>query len=96
VATVAVMQTVTGLEPGTTYTVSFATNVVDRNAGFWGVMVDDVPYRAVDTRDGSGPAVWNLNSFDFTAAAGGSATVKFEVITREPGAVFKLDDVRLA
>lgn len=95
-ATARVIQAVPAelLDAGATYTVSFATNIVGPDAGFWGVMVNDQPYRTVDARDNAGPGVWNLNSFDYPHP-GGAATLKFEIITSEPGSVFKLDDVSM-
>lgn len=93
-ASARLIQTTGPLVAGATYTVTFATNIFDGNAGFWGVMVNNQPYRTVDARDQAGPGVWNVNSFDFVSQ-GGSAEVKFEVITSEPGAIFQVDRVTL-
>lgn len=94
-ATARLIQTVYNLEPDATYTLTFATNIAGPDAGFWGVMINGQPKRTVDARDNLGPGVWNVNSFDFVDDAAAVTEVKFEVITSQPGSVFKLDKISL-
>jgi len=68
------------VQPGVPYRLTFWTSFDNRDAGFIGVMFNDVPYYTVDAGDhGYGTYIFYPNSFDYTPT-NSTVTVKFEFL----------------
>jgi hypothetical protein len=89
------LQAISPLNPSTTYTLSFATNITPSGAGFWGVIIDCQPLMTVDANDGKGPGVWNTWQTTFVAT-NTQMILTFEALASGPGNVFKIDNVNIS
>jgi hypothetical protein len=88
------LQAISSLNPGTTYNLSFATNITPSSAGFWGVMIDCQPLMTVDANDSKGPGVWNTWQTTFVAT-NTQMVLTFEALASGLGNVFKIDNVNI-
>jgi hypothetical protein len=85
--------------PGTEYLLNWYTWFNNLDAGFIGVIINDVSLWTVDARDhGDVAATWNDNQFSWTAGAGvTSATIQFEFdfipSSDSINSVDKIDDI---
>jgi hypothetical protein len=84
------------VEPNVPYQLTFWTSFDNGDAGFIGVMFNDVPQYTIDARDhGFGPNFFTVNTVDYTPSAD-TVTVKFEFLFGNVPSVDIIDTVTFA